>query len=62
MKFVKRCLALTDIPERGCFRTLEMTEILEKDSGLPVVTTVPANMWHCLRIWGLKIRSTDLAN
>jgi maleate isomerase len=38
----------------GCFRTLEMLTTLEKDIGLPVVTTVPANMWNCLKIAGVK--------
>lgn len=38
----------------GCFRTLEMLAILEKDIGLPVVTTVPANMYQCLKIAGIK--------
>jgi maleate isomerase len=38
----------------GAFRTLEMLETLEKDSGLPVVTTVPANMWHCLKLIGVN--------
>jgi maleate isomerase len=38
----------------GCFRTLEMLAQLEKDLGLPVVTTVPANMWNCLKIAGIK--------
>ena len=38
----------------GCFRTLEMLATLEKDLDLPVVTTVPANMYHCLKIAGVK--------
>ncbi|MDA8125600.1 MAG: hypothetical protein M0009_10480 [Deltaproteobacteria bacterium] len=38
----------------GCFRTLEMLSALERDLGLPVVTTVPANMYHCLKIAGIK--------
>ena len=28
----------------GCFRTLEMLATLEKDTGLPVVATVPARL------------------
>jgi maleate isomerase len=57
MKLVKRCPGIDGIfLSGGCFRTLEITEILEKDSGLPVVTTAPANMWHCLRILGIKDR------
>jgi len=38
----------------GGLRTLEMMERLEKDSGLPVVSTVVANMWHCLKLSGVK--------
>jgi maleate isomerase len=38
----------------GGLRTLEMIETLEKDSGLPVVSTVVANMWHCLKLSGVK--------
>lgn len=38
----------------GCFRTLEMLATLEKDTGLAVVATAPANMWHCLRMVGVK--------
>jgi maleate isomerase len=38
----------------GCFRTLEIIPTMEKDFGISVVTTVPANMWHCLKIAGYK--------
>jgi maleate cis-trans isomerase len=38
----------------GGLRTLEMIETLEKDSGLPVVSTVVANMWHCLKLSGVN--------
>jgi maleate isomerase len=38
----------------GGLRTLEMIEALEKDSGLPVVTTAVANMWHCLKLSRVK--------
>jgi maleate cis-trans isomerase len=38
----------------GCFRTLEIIPTMEKDFGVSVVTTVPANMWHCLKIAGYK--------
>lgn len=34
----------------GCFRTLEMIAALENETGLPIVTTVPANMYNCLKI------------
>jgi len=55
MKFYRRCPNLDAIfIAGGCFRTLEMIETLEKDIARPVVTTVPANMWNCLRIAGVK--------
>jgi maleate cis-trans isomerase len=55
VKFYRRCPDVEAIfIAGGCFRTLEMLATLEKDLGLPVVTTVPANMWHCLRILGIK--------
>jgi maleate cis-trans isomerase len=55
MKFYRRCPNVDGIfISGGCFRTLEMIETLERDAGLPVVTTVPANMWNCLRIVGVK--------
>jgi len=38
----------------GCFRTLEIIPTMEEEFGVPVVTTVPANMWHCLKIAGYK--------
>jgi maleate isomerase len=55
MKFYRRCPDVDAIfIAGGCFRTLEMIETLEKDLGRPVVTTVPANMWNCLKIAGVK--------
>lgn len=38
----------------GCFRTLEIIPAIEKDFGVNVVATVPANMWNCLRIADYK--------
>ena len=55
LKFYRRCPDVEAIfIAGGCFRTLEMLATLEKDLEFPVVTTVPANMWHCLRILGIK--------
>ena len=55
LKFHRRCPDVEAIfIAGGCFRTLEMLATLEKDLGLPVVATVPANMWHCLKIAGVK--------
>ena len=31
------------------FRTMEIIDMLEKDTGLPVVTGVQATLWNCLR-------------
>ena len=38
----------------GAYRTVEMLDTLEKDIGVPVVTTVAANMWRCLQLAGVK--------
>ncbi len=38
----------------GAFRTLEIIPQMEKDFGADVVTTVPANMWNCLKIADYK--------
>ena len=55
LKFYRRCPDVEAIfIAGGCFRTLEMLATLEKDLELPVVTTVPANMWHCLKLAGVK--------
>lgn len=55
MKLYKRCPDVEGIfLTGGCFRTLEMLEVLEKDTGVPVVVTTPANMWRCLQLTGVK--------
>jgi maleate cis-trans isomerase len=55
VKFYRRCPDVEAIfIAGGCFRTLEMLATLEKDLGLPVVATVPANIWNCLKIAGVK--------
>ena len=57
VKFHRRCPDVEAIfIAGGCFRTLEMLAALEKDLELPVVTTVPANMWHCLQLAGVRDR------
>ncbi len=38
----------------GCLRTLEVIAMLEEDTGLPVVTTTPANVWKLLQLAGVK--------
>jgi len=38
----------------GCFRTLEIIPVIERDFGVNVVATVPANMWNCLKIADYK--------
>jgi maleate isomerase len=40
----------------GCIRSLEVLATLEKDTGVPVVTTTVANMWRCLQLAGVKDR------
>ncbi len=37
----------------GCFRTLEITDLLERMIGIPVVGTQQANMFNCLRMCGV---------
>jgi len=55
MKLYRRCPEVEGIfLTGGCFRTLEMLEVLEKDTGVPVVVTTPANMWRCLQLVGVK--------
>jgi len=55
MKLYRRCPEVDGIfVTGGCFRTLEMLEVLEKDTGVPIVTTTPANMWRCLQLVGVK--------
>jgi len=36
--------------------TVETIEALEKDTGLPVVTSIQGMLWHCLRKLGLRDR------
>ena len=55
IKLYKRCPDVDGIfVSATCFRTLEMIETLEKDTGLPVTATVVANMWRCLQLAGVK--------
>jgi len=37
----------------GAYRTVEMLATLEKNIGIPVVSTVAANMWRCLQLAGV---------
>jgi maleate isomerase len=45
------------IPGSG-FRSLEAIELLERDLGVPVVTSNQACLWHCLRLAGLRPQVT----
>lgn len=55
LKLYKRCPEVEGIfITGGCFRTLEILDILEKDTGIPMVTTTPANMFRCLQVAGVK--------
>ena len=55
LKFHRRCPDVDAVfISGGCFRTLEMIAALEAELGLPVVTTVPANMYNCLKIAGVR--------
>ena len=38
----------------GCLRTLEIIAMLEEDTGLPLVTTTPANVWKLLQLVGVE--------
>jgi maleate cis-trans isomerase len=44
----------------GNLRTFEAIESLEKDFGLPVVTSNQAGLWQALRMAGIKDKLTDL--
>jgi maleate cis-trans isomerase len=44
----------------GNLRTFEAIEPLETDTGLPVVTSNQAGLWHALRLAGIKERLQDL--
>lgn len=37
----------------GCFRTLEIVDMVEQIIGIPIVGTQQANMWHCLKLCGI---------
>jgi maleate isomerase len=55
MRLYRRCPEVEGIfVTGGCFRLLEVLDVLEKDTGLPMVTTTPANMWRCLQLVGVK--------
>jgi arylmalonate decarboxylase len=55
LKLYRRCPEVEGIfITGGCFRTLEVLEILEKDTGIPMVTTTPANMFRCLQVVGVN--------
>lgn len=44
----------------GNLRTFEAIELLERDTGLPVVTSNQAGLWHALRLAGVSERLPDL--
>jgi maleate isomerase len=55
VKIYKQCTNIEGIlVTGGAYRTVEMLDTLEKDIGVPVVTTVAANMWRCLQLAGVK--------
>jgi maleate isomerase len=55
VKVYKQCTGVEGIlVTGGAYRTVEMLDTLEKDIGVPVVTTVAANMWRCLQLAGVK--------
>jgi len=55
MKIYKRSPKVDGILIVGSpFRTFEIIEMLERDSGLPVVTTITGNMYRCLQIIGIN--------
>ena len=55
MKLYKRCPDVDGIfLSGGCLRTLEIIDTLEKDTGLPMVLTTPANVWKLLQLAGVK--------
>ena len=54
-KLYRRCPEVDGIfITGGCFRTLEILDILEKDTGVPMITTTPANMFRCLQVAGIN--------
>jgi maleate isomerase len=38
----------------GCIRAMEVLGILEKDTGVPIISTTTANMWRCLQLASVK--------
>ncbi|MCC6474849.1 MAG: hypothetical protein IT514_14030 [Burkholderiales bacterium] len=55
VKFHRRCPGVQAVfIAGGCFRTLEMIDALEKNLEIPIVATVPANMYQCLKIAGIR--------
>jgi len=55
MKLYNRCPDVDGILlSGGCLRTLEIIDMLEKDTGLPMVLTTPANVWKMLQLAGVK--------
>lgn len=40
----------------GALRTLDLIVPLEKDIGVPVVTSTPHGLWHCARLVGLTAK------
>jgi maleate cis-trans isomerase len=44
----------------GNLRTFEAIELLEADTGLPVVTSNQAGLWHALRLAGISERLPNL--
>ena len=40
----------------GCFRTVGVVAEIERECGIPVVSTQQANMWNCLRMCGVNDR------
>jgi maleate isomerase len=55
VKIYKHCSNVEGIlVTGGAYRTVEMLDTLEKEIGVPVVTTVAGNMWRCLQLAGVK--------
>jgi maleate isomerase len=44
----------------GNLRSFEAIELLERDTGLPVVTSNQAGLWHALRLAGVSERLSGL--
>jgi len=55
MKLHARCPDVDGIfLSGGCLRALEIIAMLEKDTGVPLVLTTPANVWRMLQLAGVK--------